>query len=151
MAPGSAGGAPLGSGTLGREALARRADVLAALVLLGSAGADDRRRRQPLGALVPDGRVERARGEAAALDVAQHALAGAGGGDRRLAAEPRERQRPLRVDLADARGNELHALGIRTEARGGCAGIDALDESDRVVQARLLDERALERGDGRVE
>ena len=81
--------------TLGREPLARRADVVALLVLDRGVGADHRRARQVLRARLADARVEQPRREAAALDVAQHRAGRAGGGDRRLAAEPRERERAL--------------------------------------------------------
>src|SRR5215217_3708468 len=55
----------LDSGLLGREPSPRLADVLAPLVLLGRAGADDRRARQHRGALLAAGRVQLARREAA--------------------------------------------------------------------------------------
>src|SRR4051794_26326101 len=88
-----------GSGTAGREPLARQPDVLAPLVLLGGAGTDHGRGRQLLRTRVPDVGIQGARRQAAALDVAQHALARARGGDRRLAAQPRQRERALGVDL----------------------------------------------------
>src|SRR4051794_23295704 len=144
--------APLGSGTAGREALARRPDVLAPLVLLGGAGTDHGRARERLGAhRGAPVRVERARGQAAALDVAQQALAGAGRGDRRLSPEPGERERALGVDLADARDDDLGALGEGAQPGGGGAGVEAVDEPDGVRQAGLLDEQALEQLDTRVE
>ena len=78
----------------------------------GSVGADHRRSRQVRRRLVTDRRVQQARREAATLDVPQHLAAGrARGGDRCLAAEARERQRALRVDLADPRRVDLGALG----------------------------------------
>src|SRR3954449_7282190 len=144
--------APLGSGTAGREALARRPDVLAPLVLLGGAGTDHGGARERLGAhRGAPVRVQRARGQAPALDVAQQALTGAGGGDRRLAPEPRERERALGVDLADARGDDLGALGEGAQPGGGGAGVQAVDEPDGVRQAGLLDEQALEQLNARVE
>ena len=91
------------------------------------------------------------RREAAALDVAQHALPRARRGDRRLAPEARERQRALGVDLADARRVDRRALGEVAQARGRGARVHALDEADRVGQPGLLDEQALEGGDARVE
>src|SRR5215207_3941347 len=106
------------SGRLDRQALAGRSDVLAPLVLLGGSGADDRRARQLLGGGVSDGRVQQPRGEAAALDVAQDGALRAQRRDRRLAPEPRQRERALRVHLADARGLHVGALREGTEARG---------------------------------
>src|SRR5690349_19425880 len=100
MAPGSARGSSPPSGLLGRERLARLSDVLALLVLLRRLRADDRRARQLRGARLAALRVEGARRRAAVGSIAQRRAARAGGGDRRLAAEPRERQRAARVDLA---------------------------------------------------
>src|SRR3954468_2696200 len=112
MARGSATRLLSGSGTTGREPLAGRADVLAPLVLLGGAGADHGRAGKRLRArLGTPFRVQGAGRQAAAPDVAQYAPAGAGGRDRLLAAEPRERERALRVDLADPRRGDLRALG----------------------------------------
>ena len=95
--------------------------------------------------------IQLARSEAAALDVAEHRARRIGRGDRRLAAEPRERERALRVDLADARRLDRGALGEVAEAGRGRAGIEALDEADRVRQAGLLHEQALEQVDAGVE
>ena len=95
--------------------------------------------------------VQQARGEAAALDVPQHRARRARRGDRRLAAEPRERERALRVDLADARRLDRRALGEVPEPGGGGARVEALDQADGVRQARLLDEQALEQVDAGVE
>src|SRR4051794_41677317 len=94
-----------------REALARLADVLAPLVLLGRVGPDHRRARQALGPLLTAVGVEHARGQAAAFDVAQHRSGRVARGDRGLASESRERERALRVDLADAR--RLGGLALR--------------------------------------
>src|SRR5215213_11451947 len=151
-----AGGLQTGSSrvlrTTGREALAGRPDVLAPLVALGGAGTDHGRARERLGAhRGAPVRVQRARGQAAALDVAQQSLARAGGGDRRLAPEPREREGALGVDLADARGDDLRALGKGAQPSGGGAGVEALHEPDRVAQAGLPDEQALEQIHTRVE
>src|SRR3954453_19522310 len=96
--------------------------------------------------------IEQAGVEAAVLDVAQdRAAGGAGGGDRRLAAEPRERERAARVDLGDARG--LDGLRTREVAQplGLRAGIQPLDQPHRVGQAGLLDQQALQRVDRGVE
>ena len=95
--------------------------------------------------------VEQARGEAAALDVPQRGPVRARRGDRRLAAEPRERERALGVDLADARRGDRRALGEVPEAGRRGAGVEAVDEADGVGQAGLLDEQALEQVDARVE
>src|SRR5919107_2284700 len=96
--------------------------------------------------------VQRPRGEAAAGDVAQDGAAGrAGRGDRRLAAEPGERQRPLRVDLADARRLRRRALGEVAEPLRRGARVEALDEADGVLHAGLLDEQPLEQVDAGVE
>src|SRR3954471_10356985 len=67
-----------------------RPDVLAPLVLLGRVGADHRRAREPLGAVLTDLGIELAGVEAAVLDRAQHWAARTRGGDRRLAAEAGE-------------------------------------------------------------
>ena len=89
---------------------------LGRLVLDRRVGADDRRARQLAG------RVCRTRGRAARAarlpyaGVAQRRAVRAGGGDRRLAAEPGERQRPPRVDLGDPRRLD------RPCSRGSCAG-----------------------------
>src|SRR5918994_3070424 len=99
------------SGGLGGHALARCPDVLAPFVLLRCAGADHRGDRELLGCLVAHARVQQARGEAAAGHVAQDGAARAQGRDRRLAPEPRQRQRALRVDLADPRRLHVRALG----------------------------------------
>src|SRR5215207_105853 len=99
------------SGTAGREAAARGSDVVALLVLLGSIRADDRRVRELLRGHVTKRRVQLSRGQAAALDVPQHLALGAEGRDRRLAPEPRERERALGVDLSDAGSVDLGALG----------------------------------------
>src|SRR4051794_4932475 len=98
MARESAGLAPLGSGTLRREPLARGPDVVPLLVLDGGPGTDERRARQLLRGGVAHVRIQRAGGEAAPLDVAQYARPRARGRDRRLAPQPRERERALGVD-----------------------------------------------------
>src|SRR4051794_16042412 len=97
------------SGPAGQPS-ARGADVLALFVLDRSVGADHRRAGELLRAVVADRGVQLPRGQAAALDVAQHPGARAGGGDRRLASQPRERERAARVDLADPRGVDLLAV-----------------------------------------
>src|SRR4051812_19399405 len=134
------------SGLLGREPLAGLADVLAPLVLLRGAGADHRRARQLRRARLAAGRVELARRRAAVRGIAQRRAVRAGGGDRRLAAEPRERQRALRIDLADPRRRDLRALREVAQARGGGAGVEALDQPHRIAHAGLLDQQPLERG-----
>src|SRR4051812_10576602 len=114
--------------------------------------ADDRRALELLGGGLARLGVQRAGHEAAARHVAQdRAARRAGGGDRRLAAEARERQRAARVDLGDPR--RLRRLALREVAeplRGG-AGVQALDQADGVAHAGLLDEQALEQVDARVE
>src|SRR3954470_3660368 len=127
------------------------AGVLARLVALRRVGADDRRARELLGPRLARLGIQEARGQAAALDVAQHAAAWAGGGDRRLPAEARERQGALRVDLADPGRAGLPAVREVAEALGGRAGVEAVDEADRVDHAGLLDEQPLEQVDARVE
>src|SRR4051812_15958275 len=99
------------SGATARLPLARSADVVALFVLDGGVAADHRRVGQVLRALVTDRGVEQARREAAPLDVPEHLPRRAGGSDRRLAAEPREGERSLGVDLADPRRVDLGALG----------------------------------------
>src|SRR5438876_6612901 len=79
--------------TLVARSYSNGAGVCISLLVL----ADHRRAARPLGG------VERAGGEAAGGRVAQRRAVRTGGRDRRLAAEPRERQRAARVDLADAR------------------------------------------------
>src|SRR5688500_16506045 len=102
MAPASASSPP--------APLARLSDVLAPLVLLGGAGADRRQARRPrLG-------VERPRGGAPVRRAAQRRPGGVGGGDRRLAPAPRERQRAARAHLADPRRRDLTALREVAEA-----------------------------------
>src|SRR4051795_11058682 len=127
------------------------AGLLARLVALRRVGPDDRRALEALRARLAAPGVTQPRRQAAALDVAQHPAARAGGGDRRLAAEAGERQRALRVDLADPRRADLPALREVAEALGGGAGVQAVDEPDGVLHARLLDEQALEQVDARVE
>src|SRR3954447_3184061 len=125
--------------------------LLARLVALRRVGADDRRALEALRARLARLGVQKPRRQAAALDVAQHPAARARGGDRRLAAEAGERQRALRVDLADPRRVDLPALREVAEARGGGARIQAVDQPDGVLQPGLLDEQALEQVDARVE
>ena len=76
---------------------------------------------QPLRRLVADARVQQPRREAAALDVAQHGARRAQRRDRRLAPEPRERERALRVDLADARGAARRALSGKARSPAAAA------------------------------
>ena len=52
--------------------------------------------------------------------------------DRGLAAEPGERERALRVDLADARRLDRRAVGEVPEPGCAGAGVEALDEADGV-------------------
>src|SRR3954469_20182788 len=134
-----------------RAPLARLPDVLTLLVLdrrvrpdHGGARQVLRRGRSPLG-------VEHPRGEAAALDVAQHSARRVARGDRRLAPEPRERERALGVDLADARRLGRPRLGVVAEALGRRARVEALDQPDRVLNSRLLHEHPLEQLDAGVE
>jgi hypothetical protein len=83
--------------------------------------------------------------------VPEHRTLGARGGDRPLATEPRERQRSARVDLGDAERRDR--LGLWEVAQARCRGtrVEAVDEPDRIAQAGLLDEQALERVDRGVE
>src|SRR4051794_4646585 len=125
---------------------------VARLVLHRRVGADDRRAGELLRARLARLRVERARREAAARHVAKDRAAGrARSSDRRLAAQARQRERALRVDLGDPR--RLRRLAVRevAEARGRGTGVQAVDEADGVAHARLLDEQALEQIDARVE
>ena len=72
--------------------------------------------------------IEQARRQAAALDVAEHGAGRVRLRDRRLAAEPRERQRALRVDLADARARRSWSLsGKLRKPGGGRARVEAVD------------------------
>src|SRR5829696_9623306 len=87
-----------------------RADVLAPLVLLGRAGADHGRPVEPLGAVLAHVGIQLAGVEAAVLRGAQHGAVGAGGRDRGLAPQARERERSSRVDLAYPRRVDLSAL-----------------------------------------
>src|SRR3954466_12684500 len=104
------------------------AGLRARLVLLRGVGPDDGRARHVLRSpLAPLG-VEQARREAAAADVAQDLAGRARGGDRRLAGEPGERQRALRVDLADPRRLDLGALREVAQALFGRAWVEAVDE-----------------------
>src|ERR1700690_1206838 len=96
-------------------------------------------------------RVEEPGGEAAALDVAQREAVRARGGDRRLAAEPREGQCAARIDLADPRRLDLGALREVPEALHGRTRVEAVHEPDRVAHAGLLHEQPLERVDAGVE
>src|SRR3954466_13234072 len=134
-----------------RAPLARLPDVLTLLVLDRRVRPDHwgarqvlRRGRTPL-------RVEHPRREAAALDVAQHGARRVARGDRRLAPEPRERERALGVDLADAR--RLHGLAVRhvAEAGGGRTRVEAVDEAHGVDHAGLLHEQSLEQLDAGIE
>src|SRR5215210_4776301 len=138
--------------TVARGLAAADAGLLAGLVLLRRVGADDGRALEPLGARLAGLGVQGARREAAAGDVAQdRAAGGAGGGDRRLAAEAGERQRALRVHLADPRRLRRRALGERAEAGRGGARVQAVDEADGVLHPGLLDEQPLEQVHARVE
>src|SRR3954447_1156079 len=127
------------------------AGLLARLVALRRVGADHRRALESLRARLARLGIQQPRGQAAALDVAQHPAARARGGDRRLAAEAGQRQRALRVDLADPRRADLPALREVAEALGGGARVQAVDQPDGVLHPGLLDEQALEQVDARVE
>src|SRR5262245_12869002 len=81
-----------------REALAWLADVLAVLVLHRGVRTDDRRPGHQLRPRLADLRVELPCRQASPLDVPQCGACGVPDGDRRFAAEPCERERPLRVD-----------------------------------------------------
>src|SRR4051812_26667112 len=103
------------------------AGLLAGLVLDRRLGADHRRALELLGARLAELGVQRARREAAALDVAQDGAAGrARRGDRGLPAEARQRERALRVHLGDPRRLDLAALREGAEPGVGRAGIQAL-------------------------
>src|SRR3954453_9158011 len=108
------------------------AGIRARLVLLRRIGPDDRRARQPLRAPRAPLGVQPASRQTAAGDVAQDFAGRAGGGDRRLAAEAGQRQRALRVDLADPRRDDLGALGEVAQAVFGRARVQAVDEADGV-------------------
>src|SRR4051794_35924419 len=101
--PGGAGGAGRAGRLLAHPPAAgettAHAGLLARLVALRRVGPDDRRALEALRTRLPRLGIQQPRRQAAALDVAQHPAARAGGGDRRLAAEAGERQRALRVDL----------------------------------------------------
>src|SRR3954454_3957084 len=127
------------------------AGLLARLVPLRRVGPDDRRALETLRARLARLGVQEPRRQAAALDVAQQPAARARGGDRRLAAEAGERERALRVDLADPRRADLPALREVPEALGGGARVQALDQPDGVLHTGLLDKQALEQVDARVE
>src|SRR3954447_1988250 len=160
---GRAGGPGLGTAVavadggrrLGHEAgiaePAADAGLLARLVAVRRVGADDRRALQALPAPLARLGATKPRRQAAALDVAQHPAARARGGDRGLAAEAGERERALRVDLADPRRVDLPALREVAEARGGGPRVQAVDQPDGVLQPGLLDEQALEQVDARVQ
>src|SRR4051794_12657056 len=109
-----AGGSGVGGAVPVAVAVRRRATPAglgARLVAHPRVGADDRRALEPLRAPLARLRIQQTRGQAAALDVAQdRPAARAGGGDRRLAAEAGERQRALRVDLADPRAADVAAV-----------------------------------------
>ena len=135
----------------GWKPLARGTDVVPLLVLHRRVGADDRRPGERRRHRLTDLGIQQSRSEASALDVPQHGTGGVARSDRRLPAEPGERERASRVDLSDARRHDLRALREVPEPRCGGAGIQALDESDRVGDAGLLDEQALEEIDTGVE
>src|SRR3954452_15152304 len=143
-------GRPLGHHAAAEETTAH-AGLLARLVALRRVVPDDRRALEALRARLARLGIQQPRRQAAALDVAQHPAARAGGGDRRLAAEAGERQRALRVDLADPRRADLPALREVAEALGGGARVQAVDQPDGVLHPGLLDEQALEQVDARVE
>ena len=126
-----------------RHPLAGRADVLALLVLDRGIGADHRRSRQPRGWCGARGVEPRA----ARLPPSTLRSAGPAGlaiGDRSLAAEPGQRERALGVDLARSAAPRSRC------SRGSCgtgrrgAGVEAVDEADRVDQSGLLHQQALE-------
>src|SRR5215212_10811943 len=142
---------PLASGAPDREPLARCPDVVALFVTDGGVGADDRGGREVLRARVTDARVELPCRQAATLDVPENLARRTRGGDRRLAPEPRQRERAPCIDLADPRRVDLRALGKAPQAGGGSPRVHAVDEADGLAQAGLLDEQALEHADARVE
>src|SRR3954466_3205372 len=118
---------------LGRQ-VAAHTRLLAGLVLHRRVGADDRRARHSLRPRLADLGVEQPRRQAAARDVAKRRSVRAGRRDRGLAAKPRERQRSLRVDLRDPRrGDVATLLEVAQPLRGG-AGIEAVDQPDRILQ-----------------
>jgi hypothetical protein len=104
-----------------------------------------------LGPRLTDLRVEQPRRETSCLDVAQDRTRRIRRGDRRLPAEPCERERALRVDLGDPR--RLHHAALRKvpEPVGGGSGVQAVDEADGVGHPGLLDKQALEQVDSRIE
>ena len=93
------------------------AALLARLVLHGCAGADDGRTGQLLRVRLPGLGVQGACVQAAALTLRSTGPVRARGGDRRLAAEPGQRERSLRVHLGDARG--VYRLAVREVPQAG--------------------------------
>src|SRR3954453_8694451 len=105
-----------------RKLSARCPDVVALFVLHGRVGADHGRPRQGLRALMADVVVQGTRRQAAALDVPENRTCRIGRRDRRLPPEPRQRERALRVDLADARRRGAGAAREAPETGGRGAG-----------------------------
>src|SRR4051795_5039663 len=124
-------------GLAGRHALAD-AGLLARLVLLGRIGADHRRARHALRMRLAALRVQLARGEASAGGVPQRRPVRAGRRDRRFAPQTRKRERPLRVHLGDPGRGYAAALLVIAEPDAAGAGVDTVDQADRVLQSGLL-------------
>src|SRR4051812_18884997 len=133
------------------QPLARLPDVLTLLVLDRRTRSDHRGAGEGLGLRRPAFRVEVACREASALDVAKHGAGGVARRDRGLASEPRERERALGVDLADARPLCRPRLRILPEPVGGRAGVEALHQAHRVLHAGLLHKHPLEQLDPGIE
>ncbi len=106
-----------------------------------------RRCRSPASAAASPGASGGAPGTARAsrprcrIDVAQHRALRARGGDRRLAAEPRERQRAARVDLGDPRRRDPLALREVAKPGGGGARIEPVDRPTASVSPAFLTSR----------
>src|SRR3954454_773148 len=129
---------------LGRQ-IATNARLVAWLVLHRRIGPDDRRARHPLRVLLADLGGELPRREASVRRVADRGAVRAGRCDRRFAAEARERERALRVDLADPRRLDLGAA--LEVAQAGCrrAPVQPVDQADGVLHTGLLHEQPFER------
>src|SRR6516165_3815938 len=107
-------------------------------VLDGGVRPDHGRARHRLGALGTSTWVKRPRRRASVGGVAERGAVRAGGCNRCLASEPRERQRSLRVHLADPRGGDLGAVREVPEPLGGGARVQAVDQADRVLEPGLF-------------
>src|SRR5437868_9398242 len=119
-------------------------------ILHWRAGADDRRSRQGLRRRRATAWIQRSRRAAAIGRVAQSRAQRALDGDRRLAPEPGECQRPLRVDLADPGRPDRPALREVPKALRGGARVEPIDQTDGIRHPGLLDEQPLEEIDARV-